>query len=390
MHPGDGIDPDEPTITIVLGRVPRRRGIPVPTGHPIILGGQVHRPLVRRAFPHLRRLDPASLAPGCDESSGLPAGHPGDVPELRDRPPPLCRIAVLDARVEEPHAGIPQRGAMARVQGHGVGERLHPGANAANHIRPTGRPGGRYGRGDHGGGRHRWLCPHGDDASRVEEDPDAGNRIGPIVKSRAERRRQRLHVVRREWLIIRAEGFFERIQGGAHGIPFILGFQGGRFKPLSQRIAVTFLVRFRVESAWESQRACGRHHPVHRNLPLCGKRRRVRRIRPRVRRAWCTPGWRGEIRRVIGQCRREAMGRLGTIPCRFHGLYFPPLVFRCEVRDTSGEQDEIITGPKHGVQFTHRRPRWAMTPSIVGQSVRYVSPSDESPPGEPLTEDDSR
>jgi hypothetical protein len=66
------------------------------------------------------------------------------------------------------------------------------------------------------------------------------------------------------------------------------------------------------------------------------------------------------------------------------------LVFRCEVRDTSGEQDEIITGPKHGVQFTHRRPRWAMTPSIVGQSVRYVSPSDESPPGEPLTEDDSR
>lgn len=215
----------EPAIIIIL----RRALLPVaaPARHPIVLGRAVHRPLPRRALAQLMHTNPRALAPARDQRASLPARHPRDVAQLGDGPPPLPRVAVLHAGVEEAHGGVHEGGAVEGVERDGGAEGLDAGVDAADGVGPGGGGGGGEAGGDHGGGGHGGVDPRGDDAPGVVEGPDAGDVVGAVVEGWAEGGGQRGHVFGGEGGEGGAQGFFEGVEGAGDFQPFGFGGEGG-------------------------------------------------------------------------------------------------------------------------------------------------------------------
>lgn len=65
------------------------------------------------------------------------------------------------------------------------------------------------------------------DAPSVEKGPDAGNAVGPVVNSWAERGGQRRHVFGGEGGEREAKGFLEGVKGAGDGKPLCLSGEGG-------------------------------------------------------------------------------------------------------------------------------------------------------------------
>lgn len=119
---------------------------------------------------------------------------------------------------------------MGRVQRHGGRDRLQAAVDAADDVGQGGGAGGGDPCGGHGGGGHGGVDAGGDDAAAVVEGPDAGDAVGAVVESRAERGGEWGHVVWGEGGVGGAEGFFEDVQGARDGEPFVVGCCCGAFE----------------------------------------------------------------------------------------------------------------------------------------------------------------
>ena len=179
MHPRPRIDSDKPPVITIL----RRHTIDPrpPPRHAIIPRRRLHRPRIRRAPAGLIGADPTGLAPGRDGGAGLPTRQPGNVAQFGDGPAALGGVAELDGGEEEAERGFnkgsPERGIERVVDRHW----LQAGADAADEDGPFGRSRGRDAGGSHGGWRHGWVDASRDDAAHIEEGPDAGDGIGPVI-----------------------------------------------------------------------------------------------------------------------------------------------------------------------------------------------------------------
>lgn len=179
MYPRPRIYSDKPPIITIL------RGHTIDPGppprHAIIPRRRLHRPRIRRPPAGLIGADPTSLAPGRDGGAGLPARQPGNVAQFGDGPAPLGGVAELDGGEEEAQRGFHQGGSERGVERVVHRYRLQAGADAADEDGPFGRSRGRDAGGGHGGWGHGRVHASCDDAAHVEEGPDAGDGIGPVI-----------------------------------------------------------------------------------------------------------------------------------------------------------------------------------------------------------------
>lgn len=106
--------------------------------------------------------------------------------------------------MEERHARVHERGAVARVEGVLRADELQPRADAADCVGPACGSGCGDAGGDHGGWGHIGLTAGGDDAAGVEEGPDTVDGVSAVEEGGAEGGGQRGHVVGGEGLVVGA------------------------------------------------------------------------------------------------------------------------------------------------------------------------------------------
>ena len=167
--------------------------------------------------------------------------------------------------MEERHAGVHERGAVAGVERILRRGGLQSRADAADGVGPPGGPGCGDSRGDHGGGRHVRLAAGGDDTASVEKGPDAVDGVSAVVEGGAERGGQGGHVVGGEGLVVRAEGVFEGVERVADFGPFGFGGAGGGGELLvfDRSICGDASVAAVVKAGRHADRAHVGHHTIH-------------------------------------------------------------------------------------------------------------------------------